>query len=87
MKKECNVKLVEFGTVKALVDIVYGDLSIKGFRVIDQEGGKPWVAMPSREYQKNGDRMFVKIVYLADAKKRKKFISWILEEFAKAASN
>jgi len=84
MEKSCKIRLVEFGSIKALVSVIYGDLEIRGFKVIDQEGEAPWVAMPSREFQKGGDRQFFNIVYVPDEAKRKEFVDWIIEEYRKA---
>ncbi len=84
MKRECNVKVVEFGSVKALVSINYGDLEIRGFKVIDHEGGNPWISMPSREYQKNGERQFFDIILFPDPEKRKEFSKWLVHEYRSA---
>ena len=84
MKMECKIRLVEFGSVKALVSVTYGDLEIKGFKVIDQGTDGPWVSMPSREFQKNGDRQFFNIIYIPDTAKRKEFNDWIIKEYRNA---
>ncbi len=87
MNKECKIRLVDFGSVKALASVVYGDLEIKGFRIIDQNGEEPWVSMPSREYQKNGDRQFFNIVFIPDAARRKEFTDWIIKEYHNASNS
>ena len=86
MNFEVNVRTVEFGSVKALVSVTIGDLEIRGFRVIEQNDGDPWVAMPSREFQKEGDRQFFNIVYIADAKKKEEFCNKILEAYREKLS-
>jgi DNA-binding cell septation regulator SpoVG len=84
MKMECNIRLVEFGTVKALVSVLYGDLELRGFKVVDQKGGDPWVAMPSREYMKDGERQFVNVVWVPDTQKKKAFTDAILKAYKRA---
>ncbi|MHC4781342.1 MAG: hypothetical protein ACYTFG_22430 [Planctomycetota bacterium] len=44
MERTCAVKLVEFGSLKALVSVQVGDMEVRGFKVIDQGDNKPWVA-------------------------------------------
>ena len=56
MEFTCNIKMVDFGSLKALVSIQIEDLEIRGFKVIDQGEGKPWVASPSREILKDGKK-------------------------------
>jgi DNA-binding cell septation regulator SpoVG len=81
MKLECDIKLVEFGSVKALVSVLYGDLELRGFKIVDQKGGDPWVAMPSREYQKDGERQFVNVVWIPNSEKKREFTDSILKEY------
>ena len=87
MKMKCNVKVVDFGAVKALVSVEYGDIVIRGFRVMDKEGSEPWVAMPCREFVKDQERQYMDIVFLPDAKKRDEFTAKILKEYKNALSD
>jgi DNA-binding cell septation regulator SpoVG len=43
------------GTVKAFVDIRVGAVEIHGCKIVQQDGQRPWVAMPST---KSGERWF-----------------------------
>jgi DNA-binding cell septation regulator SpoVG len=84
MNGEYKVKLVEFGTIKALVSVTCGDFEIRGFKVVDHEGGNPWVSMPSREYQKDGERQFYDIVFFPDPEKRRAFAGRVLDAYKTA---
>ena len=63
-----DLRLVDFGSsVKANADVTLGlpegDLTIKGFRVIQQDGKDPWVAMPTNSYKdKSGEFKNLKII-------------------------
>jgi hypothetical protein len=56
------------GTLKALVSVRIGAITINDCKIICQEGRRPWLGLPSKEYQsKSGDRRFSPIVELPDA--------------------
>ena len=82
----CDIKLVDFGSLKALVSVHIGDLEIRGFKVIDQGDGKPWVCTPSREILKGGKKEYYNIVRFADEEARKRFDAKIIEEYSKACA-
>jgi len=86
MKREANVRLVDYGAVKAFVTVFYGDMEIRGFRVVDHEGGNPWVAMPSKEIQRNGEKQYLNMVWFPDPKDKKSFSDWLLEEYTAATT-
>lgn len=84
MERTCMVRVVDFGSLKALVSVHLGDMEIRGFKVIDQGDGKPWVASPSREIIREGRKEFYDIVRFADKEKRQEFSAWVLQEYEKA---
>lgn len=88
IKGECKAtfKLVDFGSLKALVSVHIGAMEIRGFKVIDA-GGKegPWVAPPSREIHRDGQKEYYNIVRFEDKDARRKFNDWVLEEYRKAS--
>ena len=49
------------GNLKALADVSipseFGEINLRGFRVIHKEGQDPWVGFPSSSYIKNGKTM------------------------------
>jgi DNA-binding cell septation regulator SpoVG len=81
MKRSCSLKLVDFGSLKALVSVQLEDLEIRGFKVIDQGEGRPWVAPPSREVLKGGKKEYYEIVRFVDDETRREFCDWILSAY------
>jgi DNA-binding cell septation regulator SpoVG len=56
------------GNIRAFVSIKIGEVTIHGCKVVHQDGQRPWVALPSREYAgKDGERRFSPQVELPDA--------------------
>lgn len=60
------VKLFERGQLRAFVDVTIalpcGEMTILGFRVIQNGSKAPWVAYPSISYQKDGKNINKPIV-------------------------
>jgi DNA-binding cell septation regulator SpoVG len=57
-----KIKLFEKGTLKALVDIQLGPLTIRGLRVMES-GDRLWTAWPQDSYRtQDGFRRFVDLV-------------------------
>lgn len=81
MKRTCTVKMLDFGSLKALVSVQMGDMEIRGFKVIDQGDGNPWVASPSREINRNGNKEYFNIVRFNTSEARQEFKNWILGEY------
>lgn len=78
MDRTASVKILDFGSLKAFVSVNFDGMEIRGFKVIDQGDGKPWVAMPSREIVKEGRKEFYNIVRFNDKDKRVEFSDWVL---------
>ena len=83
MKRECEIRMVDFGSLRALVSVTIDGIEIRGFKVIDTGEGdeKQWVAPPSREVIRDGKKEFYNIVRFEDQETKKEFNNWILEEF------
>ena len=64
-----NVKVFEKGQLKAFVDITvcFGDheITLLGYRVIQNGDQQPWIASPTSSYQKDGKSVNKKIVELS----------------------
>ena len=78
---KCELKMVDFGSLKALATVRLGPIGIRGFKIIDQGDGKPWIGMPSREVTKNGKKEYYDIVIFQDDDIRRAFCKKILDEY------
>jgi DNA-binding cell septation regulator SpoVG len=77
----------ESDSLKAFADVTlcteYGELTLKGFRVLHKSGKEPWVAFPDSSYEdKDGKKVHKRIVEASKAL-NKKICDLILEEYAK----
>ena len=81
MERTATIRIVDFGSLKALVSVTIGGMEIRGFRIIDQEDGKPWVAPPSRDLFRDGKKDHFNIVRFRDKEKKAEFDAWILEAY------
>ena len=54
------------GALKAFVDVKIGDIVIKDFRVVQQEGSEAWVSVPQKEYNYNGEKRYAKMITLSN---------------------
>lgn len=82
-----ELKRVAFGKLKAFSDVTlptpFGEFTIKGLRVIQQEGEEPWVAFPTSSYVKDGKT--VNVAVLEFPRSLKKMIAdEVLGEFKRA---
>jgi DNA-binding cell septation regulator SpoVG len=72
------------GNLRAFaVFTIAGKLRISDVRVIQQQDKQPWVSMPSRAYEKDGQRKWSAIVELLDDKLKKEVSDAVLAEFDK----
>lgn len=85
MERKCEIRLVDFGSLKALVSVQIGEMEIRGFKVIDEGRGdsKRWVAPPSREIIRDGKKEYYNIVRHTDDEARAAFQDWILAAYDK----
>src|SRR5215467_10043224 len=72
------------GNLRAFATItIVGKLRISDVRIIQQPNQKPWVSMPSRAYEKDGQRKWSAIVELIDERLKKEVTDAVLAEFEK----
>jgi DNA-binding cell septation regulator SpoVG len=69
-----DLKACDYGSLKAFADVSipseFGEVAIRGFRVI-QEGDKPpWVGFPSSSYMKTGQVVRSPLLQLGPALRR-----------------
>ena len=75
------------GNLRAFAVVNVADkIRIADVRVIQQPNQKPWVSMPSRAYEKDGQRKWAATVELLDEKLRDEISQAVLAEFAKLES-
>jgi DNA-binding cell septation regulator SpoVG len=75
------------GNLRAFATInVAGKLRISDVRIIQQPNQKAWVSMPSRAYEKDGQRKWSPLVELLDQKLKDEIAQAVLVEFAKVDS-
>ena len=72
------------GNLKAFATVnVAGRIRISDVRVIQQAGQSAWVSMPSRAYEKDGQRKWAPIVEIQDEKLKDEISEAVLAEFRK----
>jgi len=56
-----EVRTYESGTLKAFADVTIptqlGEVTLKGFRIVQKDGAEAWVAFPTVSYEKDGERV------------------------------
>ena len=78
-----SVKVVNFGSLKALASVTIDGMEIRGFKVIDSDVST-WVASPSREIVRDGRKEYYNIVRFEDQEKKRQFEEAVLEEYRRA---
>ena len=63
-----------------------GKLRISDVRVIQQPNQEPWVSMPSRAYEKDGQRKWAPTVEILDDELKQEMCRAVLAEFSKTHS-
>lgn len=66
-----SIKTGDWGTLKGIADVTFdepgiGEIIVKGFKIMVGQDGGLWVAMPSKEVQKEGEKKYINIVYVPD---------------------
>jgi DNA-binding cell septation regulator SpoVG len=62
--------LAKGGNLKAFASVRLGGVVIHDCRVIQQPGQRPWVSLPQREYEQDGQKKYSVIVELNESLKR-----------------
>ncbi len=78
-----DFKLLNAGALKAFADVTYGDMTIKGCRVVQKDGQDPWVGFPQLTYQKNGKTVYKDVIEVPRALK-KKIVDLVLDKHKKS---
>jgi len=65
-----RIRRVEKGSLKAFATVMIDRITIRGFRIVQQEWQRAWVSVPQVEYMKDGEKKYAPIVILPDALKR-----------------
>jgi DNA-binding cell septation regulator SpoVG len=81
---EVEVRLVQHGKLRAFADVTItapvGDITIKGFRVVCEDGKQPWVGMPQSTYTKDGELVKRPVLEMSPRVKRQ-LAAAVLAEF------
>jgi len=77
---QVSMKLIDFGSLRALVDVQFEDMEVRGFKVIDNGEG-PWVAMPAKEIVRDGHKQFWNIVRFINDEAKQKFSDQVLDAY------
>ena len=78
---------VERGQLKGLANVsipsALGEITLRGFRVIEKDGQAPWVGFPTSGYVKNGKPQNYPLLELP-ASLRRKVVDAVLAEYDRA---
>lgn len=58
------------GSLKAFASVRLGGVTIHDCRVVQQPGQRPWVSLPQREYETDGQKKYSAVVELSEPLKR-----------------
>lgn len=79
----------ESGQLKAFVDITMltplGEITLRGFRIVQKLGQPPWIANPATSYQKNGETKFKDLIDAPQGTQRR-LAQAILAEYERGAT-
>ena len=86
-----EMKLYESGSLKAFVDVTIpselGELTLRGFRVVQQDTAPAWVAFPNSRYtNKDGKLITAQILETSKTVKRR-LADLILDEYRRKTEN
>lgn len=70
-----DVRLIKKGSLKAIADVIFlsdlGEVTVRGFRVIQKDGDRAWVGFPTTNYTKNGEVVNKQILDVSKTMKHK----------------
>lgn len=79
-----SIHRYESGQLKAFADITlltpFGEITLRGFRIVQKPGQSPWVAYPATAYQKDGKTHFKNLIDAPQGTQRR-LAQAILAEF------
>jgi len=62
--------LAKAGNLKAFVSVRFGEVIVHDLKIVQQPGQQPWVSLPQREYEKDGQKKYAAIVELTEPLRR-----------------
>lgn len=85
-----EMRIIDRGKLKAFADVTFpcplGELTVRSFRVIQEEGKVPWIGFPTISYEKNGKQINKNIFEVPRALKSQ-LVEAILTEFDRQSPN
>lgn len=85
-----ELKVFERGNLKAFADVTIptqlGEITVRGFRVIQKDGAGAWVGFPSTSYTKDGKTVNNQIIETSKSLKRK-ITDLILAEYKRTTES
>lgn len=79
-----DLKIVNRGALKAFADVTFGILTVRGFRIVQQDGKQAWIGFPQITYEKNGQNKFSELLEIPRSLK-KEITDALLAEYEKHA--
>jgi len=80
--KIIDFKAYESGALQGFFTLVAGLFEINNCKFFSKDG-KSWVALPQREYEKDGEKKYSPLVRIPDEGRYKDFQRWAVSEIAK----
>jgi DNA-binding cell septation regulator SpoVG len=82
---KCEFKPVDAGKIKAFVNVEYGVVVMKDFKIIQNDDGELWVAPPSRSYKDSeGAQRWTDTIWIPDLRAKKAFQAEVLHQYQEA---
>ena len=85
-----ELRRMERGNLKAFADVTIpselGEITLRGFRVVQKGGEEPWVAFPSSSYTKNGQIINKTIIEVSRGLKRQ-IVDAVMAEFKRSGAH
>jgi len=82
-KLHVELRRLERGQLKAFADVTIptalGEITIRGFRVVQKDGDSPWVALPTTSYSSNGSQVNKPLIDVARGVKQRLSEAILLE--------
>jgi DNA-binding cell septation regulator SpoVG len=70
-----ELRRIERGQLRAFADVTMptavGEMTIRGFRVVQKDGEQPWIGFPSTSYSKGGTQVNKPIIDVTQSVKRR----------------
>jgi DNA-binding cell septation regulator SpoVG len=74
--------------IKAVFSVNFGDITIKEFKVVQNEGQSAWVGMPTRDYIDDSEKkMYTQIVQITDPRLKGELTRLALQRYEKSRAD